>query len=84
MRLIRTLESIGLSGEIVSKEPESFDNIVTLIKIKKDIDRDGIADEWELKNKLDPNNALDANAINSSGYTNLEAYLHELISGIKR
>lgn len=41
----------------------------------KDSDNDGIPDEWETANGLDPNNASDAVKINEDGYTNLEAYV---------
>lgn len=46
----------------------------------KDSDSDGMPDEWEKKNKLDPANASDA-GINSLSkwYTNVEVYLNGLI-----
>jgi hypothetical protein len=46
----------------------------------KDTDRDGIPDEWERKNKLDPNNPADGSQINSANqYTWLENYLNSLV-----
>jgi len=46
-----------------------------------DEDRDGIADEWEQKNGLDPKDAKDgAAAKEQRGYTNLELYLNSLVS----
>jgi pectate lyase len=44
----------------------------------KDTDHDGIPDEWELNNGLDPNNAGDRNAISEDGYTMLEKYLNSI------
>ncbi|MGI8384288.1 Ig-like domain-containing protein [Robertmurraya sp. P23] len=46
-----------------------------------DKDQDGISDDWELKNGLDPNNANDSKALSAdhSGYTNIEKYVHSLI-----
>lgn len=45
-----------------------------------DSDRDGIPDEWEIKNKLNPVDASDASRFDlSKGYTNIEVYLNELI-----
>ena len=82
LRLINVLRSVGSSGEIVSKEPENFDSGQTaavIIGVKKDSDKDGIPDTWELKNKLDPKNASDGNKVHSTGYTNLEMYLNELV-----
>ncbi|HEY0678363.1 MAG TPA: polysaccharide lyase [Chitinophagaceae bacterium] len=48
----------------------------------KDSDNDGMPDEWERKNGLNPNNAADAslNAKNNSGYTNIEEYLNSVVS----
>ena len=43
-----------------------------------DTDGDGMPDEWELKNKLDPKDASDRNKKDANGYTMLEKYLNEL------
>src|SRR5690606_3837200 len=44
-----------------------------------DTDRDGMPDEWERTNGLNPNNPEDRNGDqNGNGYTNLEEYLNEL------
>lgn len=82
LRLINVLRSVGRMGEIVSKEPENFDSDQTaaVIGIKRDSDKDGIPDAWELKNKLDPKDPADANKMHSTGYTNLEVYLNELVN----
>ncbi len=39
-----------------------------------DTDGDGIPDEWEIKNGLNPNDASDAVAIAANGYTNIENF----------
>ncbi|MFS0778224.1 Ig-like domain-containing protein [Neobacillus sp. 3P2-tot-E-2] len=46
-----------------------------------DKDQDGIADDWELKNGLDPNNANDSRELSAdqSGYSNIENYANSLI-----
>lgn len=44
-----------------------------------DSDHDGMPDDWELKNNLDPNDADDRNGIAENGYTHLENYLNSLI-----
>jgi pectate lyase len=85
LRLINVLRSLGMSGVIISKEPEDLGNAQTaeaaavVIGIKKDSDNDGIPDTWELKNKLDPKNVKDANKKHSNAYTYLEVYLNGLI-----
>ncbi len=44
---------------------------------KKDSDNDGMPDEWELKYKLNPNDAKDAALdCNGDGYTNIEKYIN--------
>jgi len=45
-----------------------------------DSDQDGMPDEWETKNKLNPNDAGDSNRFDlSKGYTNIEVYLNEIV-----
>jgi pectate lyase len=45
-----------------------------------DTDHDGMPDDWETKNDLDPNNATDGNTVASDGYTMLEKYLNSIES----
>jgi hypothetical protein len=46
----------------------------------KDSDNDGIPDDWETKNGLNPKNATDATMDrNRDGYTNIEEYLNSLV-----
>ncbi len=47
-----------------------------------DTDQDGMPDEWELANGLDPNNAADGKTVCDDGYTNLEHYLNGLVAEI--
>jgi pectate lyase len=45
-----------------------------------DSDQDGMPDEWEMKNKLNPNDASDNSRFDlSKGYTNIEVYLNEIV-----
>jgi pectate lyase len=43
-----------------------------------DTDGDGIPDEWEIANGLDPDDPNDSGIVTDSGYSNLELYLNEL------
>src|SRR5829696_1119730 len=43
-----------------------------------DNDSDGMPDDWETANGLNPNDASDRNNIHSSGYTMLEVYLNNI------
>ena len=47
-----------------------------------DSDGDGMPNEFELRHKLDPNDAADGNGTNLSdaGYTNLEVYLDDIVT----
>ena len=47
-----------------------------------DSDGDGIPDEWELKNGLDPQNPADGSQMKGWNYTNLEIYLNSLVKDI--
>ena len=51
-----------------------------------DSDEDGMPDDWETLNDLDPDNADDAvmQWYDGSGYTALEVYLHSLVDSIVR
>jgi len=47
----------------------------------KDSDKDGIPDDWEKKNGLNPLDAADAThyAVSKSGYTNIEEFLNSVV-----
>lgn len=47
-----------------------------------DTDKDGMPDEWEIANGLDPNNAEDGKTVCEDGYTNLEHYINGLVADI--
>ena len=49
---------------------------------KADTDGDGMPDEWETANGLNPNEASDGNTLGEGGYTNLEIYLNSLVADI--
>ncbi|MDO7846190.1 polysaccharide lyase [Hymenobacter sp. M29] len=45
-----------------------------------DADKDGMPDDYEKKNGLDPKNAADAATITKNGYSNIENYLNGLVA----
>ena len=47
-----------------------------------DTDNDGIPDDWETANGLNPNSAADGNTPNADGYTMLEVYMNSLVADI--
>jgi hypothetical protein len=48
----------------------------------KDTDGDGMPDDWEKANGLNPNDSSDGNITDSDGYTNLEKYMNGIVSEI--
>jgi hypothetical protein len=44
-----------------------------------DSDNDGMPDDYEIKNKLNPKNASDAAIITKNGYSNIEIYLNSVV-----
>ncbi|HEY5825071.1 MAG TPA: pectate lyase [Cyclobacteriaceae bacterium] len=52
-------------------------------KLEKDSDSDGLPDQWEKKNKLNPNDPGDANTQTiDSSYSNIEIYLNSLVDKV--
>lgn len=47
-----------------------------------DTDGDGMPDEWEKANGLNPDNPDDGKEVSASGYTNLELYINSLVAHI--
>jgi hypothetical protein len=47
-----------------------------------DTDSDGMPDNWETANGLNPNNAIDGSLLDKDGFTMLELYLNSLVSTI--
>jgi hypothetical protein len=47
-----------------------------------DTDGDGMPDEWENANGLNPEDAADGKQTNAEGYTNLEVYMNSLVAVI--
>ena len=52
------------------------------LEAKADTDGDGMPDEWETANGLNPNDPEDGPATAENGYTNLENYLNGLVAHI--
>jgi hypothetical protein len=48
-----------------------------------DTDHDGMPDDWETTNNLNPADSSDGNIVDGSGYTLLEVYLNRLAAGLE-
>ncbi len=78
------LASLGTKGATISNESSlGFSGGVGTLPsgtAKADVDRDGMADDWERENGLDPSEPSDRNGDrDGDGYTNLEEYLASLV-----
>lgn len=83
-RIVQEVASYGTLGGVINRDSDLFPGFATNpIYLNPrasltDIDRDGIADNWESAHGLNPTNATDWKGLNPSGYTRLEEYLNEL------
>ncbi len=76
-----TMQTGHTSGYGLIDSPDDVGGYTPLHGTNKlDTDSDGIPDEWEKKNDLDPN-AFDSVNIAANGYTNLENYANDIIKG---
>lgn len=81
----RTGRIIDVQGGYVHGTP--YANTVTAwpslgsVAAPTDTDHDGMPDDWENTNGLNPADPSDRNGIAANGYTNLENYLNSLASG---
>jgi len=80
-RLIDQLKSLGQEGKIIRTENEvNGQPVMDSGKPYIDSDGDGMPDDWEKANKLNPKNPQDAKLYTLNGnYTNLEMYINQLI-----
>ncbi|EFQ33900.1 pectate lyase [Colletotrichum graminicola M1.001] len=81
--LLKELQSYGKSGKLISDEA-SAGGVGTVAPgtAKRDTDGDGIPDEWETANGLNPNDASDGMKIGAGGYANLEIYVNSLAPAV--
>jgi len=73
---------INRTGSRIADEKEvgGFPTLKSVIRpVNYDSDNDGMSDEWEIVNNLDPTDSNDGNEdANGDGYTNLESFLYSL------
>ena len=73
--------TFGNNGIIDSQEDVGNWPLLRPATLPVDSDGDGMPDEWEIRNGLNPNDPSDRNAFTlDNNYTNLEVYLNELVS----
>jgi hypothetical protein len=70
------------TGSFISSESGSVGLSLSGGTAYPDSDSDGMSDDWEIDNGLNPNDPADSNNdVNGDGYTNLETFLHALTQG---
>ncbi|MCM1490134.1 MAG: pectate lyase [Muribaculum sp.] len=73
---------INSQDEIVYADGSTGFPVLNSLEAPADTDGDGMPDEWEIANGLNPNDATDGPATAENGYTNLENYLNGLVAHI--
>lgn len=76
---------INTPNDIVYPSGTELDGVLPALKSTqalKDSDGDGMPDDWETANGLDPNDATDGAKASDSGFTNLELYLNSIVAHI--
>ena len=75
----RTIQDVQSGkGSWDAKEPDDLLEGLSPAKPPADSDRDGMADEWELANGLNPKASDDHRKVMASGYTAIEEYVNQL------
>ncbi|KAK1707362.1 pectate lyase C [Colletotrichum lupini] len=81
--LVKELLSYGKSGKLISDEADMGGaGDIAAGTAKKDTDGDGIPDDYETANGLNPNDASDGMKIGAGGYANLEIYVNSLVPAV--
>ena len=77
----RVIEQVRTQTGKMINEIDDIGGFPTITPVHRppdyDTDRDGMPDEWERKNGLDPSRPDNNEDHDGNGYTNLEEYLHE-------
>ncbi len=85
--VVNELLSYGTKGALITNEKQNgiynFVGVVSEGKKAADSDGDGIPDEWEVSNDLNPNSATDAIQVAANGYLNIENYINSINAPIK-
>jgi len=73
------LNKTGHSIATTDDQPEGGWPVLNSLPAPPDDDHDGMPNDWEMANDLDPNDPADRNDVGPDGYTQLEMYLNDLV-----
>ena len=73
------MENTGNMPLTLADIPGEAFPVLNSLPAPKDDDHDGMPDNWEKVNGLNPEDSKDGNEIGKDGYTNLENYLNSLV-----
>ncbi len=73
---------INSQDEVVYADGSTGFPVLNSLEAPLDTDGDGMPDEWEIANGLNPNDETDGPATAENGYTNLENYLNSIVAHI--
>lgn len=73
---------INSQDEVVYADGTTGFPTLNALEAPADTDGDGMPDEWEIANGLNPNDPADGKTTAANGYTNLECYLNSLVAHI--
>jgi hypothetical protein len=76
------LNGTGHSIDSTIHQPEGGWPVLNSTPAPVDTDLDGMPDDWEIAQSLDPNNPADRNNVRPDGYTQVEAYIYGLTGEI--
>ena len=75
-------EVMTRTGTWGARIPSNLLNGLQSVTPPLDTDNDGMADDWETKNGLDPTNAIDQHKLINTGYPAIEQYINELADSL--
>ena len=77
--IARGFDTTKVYGIIDSQDDVGGWPVLNSVDAPTDTDHDGMPDDWETANLLNPNDANDRNTIGQDGYTMLEKYINGLV-----
>ena len=75
-------EALNRTGTWGNRRPDDWMAGLSPTAAPPDLDGDGMSDQWELENDLDPKDGSDHSKVMPSGYTAIEVYINQIADGL--